>query len=141
GVADVLRHFGFDDPGGHRVDGNLPWRELDGECAGEGVDGAFARGVIGLAAATFLTRHRAQVDDLARALDDHVRHYGARHVEDAADVRLEHRAYVVVLERRELIVADDARVVHQDVDAAATIGHALHCNGARARIAHVDLFG
>ena len=49
-------------------------------------------------------------------------HDGARHVEHAGDVGVEHGRDVVVVERRERIVADDAGVVDQDVDAPGALG-------------------
>ena len=70
-----------------------------------------------------------------------MRHHRARHVEHAADIGVEHRAHVVVLERRKLIVADDAGVVDQDVDAPAAIGDALDRGGRRGRVAHVEALG
>jgi len=70
-----------------------------------------------------------------------VRNDGARNVEDAADIGIEHRLHVVVLERGELVVADDARIVDQDVDAAAAIRDTLHGGSAGRRVAHVDLVG
>src|SRR4030095_5358658 len=57
----------------------------------------------------------------------------------AAHVRIEHIAHVVVLERRELVVADDARVVDQDVDPTAALGDAVDGSSARGGIAYVDL--
>ena len=73
--------------------------------------------------------------------DDHVRHHGARHVEYAADIGVQHDLDVFVVHRRQLVVADDAGVVDQDVDAPAAIGDPLDRGGARLGIAHVDLLG
>ena len=50
--------------------------DLDGEGAGEGVDGAFAGGVIGLAAAALFAGHRTEIDDLAAPLRNHEGHDG-----------------------------------------------------------------
>ena len=68
-----------------------------------------------------------------------MRHHRARHVEDAADIGVEHHVDVVVVHRRQLVVADHSRVVDQDVDASGALGDALDRGSARLGIAHVDL--
>ena len=72
-----------------------------------------------------LSQHRAQVDDAARALGDHVPRHRAGDVEDAADVGVQHRADVLVLEHAQQVVAHDAGVVHQHVDAPAALDDVL----------------
>src|SRR5690349_17766880 len=138
-VADVARHLGVDHARRYRVDADLARRELHRERARERVHRALARRVVGLPAAALVAGHRAQVHDAPRALHHHVRHHGARDVEYAADVRVEHRRDVRIVEAGERVVADDSRVVPQNVDAPRAVCERLHSCGARGRIGDVDL--
>src|SRR5262245_18849571 len=72
--AHRARHFGFDDARGNSIDGDIAGREFDGQRFGKGVDGAFAGGVIGLAAPAFLAGYGTDIDDFAAALRNHVGH-------------------------------------------------------------------
>ena len=80
------------------------------------------------------------VDDLAGALHDHVRHYGARDVEHTADIGVEHQRDILVIHRRQLVVAYHSRVVHQNIDPAGAFGDPIDGGGASLAVAHVDLF-
>src|SRR5260221_10092022 len=87
-LAHVLRHFRLDHARRHRVDRDPARRELDRQRTGERIDGALARRVVGLAATALLARHGTQVDDLARALDDHLLRHRADDDEHATDIRV-----------------------------------------------------
>jgi hypothetical protein len=70
-----------------------------------------------------------------------VRDHRASDIEHAADVGVEDGADVVVVERRKLVVADDSRVVDQDVDPLGARRDALDRVGAGLCVADVDLLG
>ena len=78
---------------------------------------------------------------LARRWHDHVGCHRARHVEGAGDVGVEHVPQILVLEAGQQIVADDAGIVDQHVDAAAALGDRARRRRARRGVADVDLFG
>src|SRR5262249_44292330 len=84
-LAHVGGHVGLDHARRHTVHRDLARSKLDRERSRERLDRALARRVIRLPASALRTRHRADVDDLAAAVNDHVRDYGTRHVEHSAD--------------------------------------------------------
>ena len=70
---------------------------------------------------------------------DHVRHHGARDVEHATDVRIQHGADVLVAQQRQQVVAHDAGVVDQHVDAPAAGDDLLDRRCDRSGVRDVDL--
>src|SRR5438105_9991163 len=139
-VAHGLRHFGLDHTWRNAVDRDLARRQLDRKGAGERIDRALARRVVGLSAAALLARDRREVDDLAGTLNDHMRYRGARDVEYAADVGVQHQRDILVIHRRQLVVAYHPRVVHQDIDPAGTFGDPIDGRRASFAVPHIDLF-
>src|SRR5215471_13249082 len=138
-VADVLRHLGLDYARRDRVDGNVARRQLDRERARQCIDRALARRIVRLTASALVAGDRGKIDDLPGALRNHVRNHRPRHVEDAANIGVEHAAQVVVTHAGERNIADDPGVVHQHVDATRPFRHLLDRIRTRGAVADVDL--
>ncbi len=81
---------------------------------------------------------RAGGDDPPPAPALHVRHHRARQVERAVEVRREHAPPLGVVGRLDLVVGEDAGVVHQDVDRPEPLDDARVPRARRRGIADVE---
>ena len=108
---------------GVRGDAELP--EFLGERLGEPLQARLDRGVVGL---TAVAQGRAgrQRDDTAEPLLDHVLLAGLGHEERALEVHVHHGVPVGLGHPEDQVVAEDARVVDEDVGAPELVGDARH---------------
>ena len=122
---DVLGHAGERERG-DGVGLDVVLRALDREHAGE-ADEAHLRGaVVGLAEVAEDAGGRRGGDDAAVALLAHDHPGRLGDVERALQVHVEHRVHQVGLHVVERLVAQDARVVDDDVDRAVGVERGLH---------------
>src|SRR4051794_5297875 len=96
----------------------------------EGADRPLGRAVDAVAGARDAARHRADVDDVARALLEHDRQRGVRAVQKPEDVDLDHRAPLVGRRVDDRAEQHHAGVVDEDVE-AAELGVGALDEGAR----------
>ena len=75
-------------------------------------------GIIALAGIAGGAHHRGDLDDAAPALFHHAAQHGARQAEGGGEIDRDHLVPFLVLHAHEEIVAGDAGIVDQDVDAA-----------------------
>ena len=113
------------------VRADVPRPELARERLGEADDPGLRRGVVRLAPVAVHADDRADVDDRPRALLHHRPGHCATRVEDRAEVRVDHRAPVVVGHAREQAVASQAGVVDEHVDVAGLVDEPLRVFGRR----------
>ena len=100
---------------------------------------SFGSRVVGLTSLAFFAVDRADVDDAAPALFNHVGHHLLGHVEHGVQVGVHHGIPVVAGHFQEHAVLGDASVVDQHVNAAMLgfgFGEGLYCGIPIADVAH-----
>ena len=83
-------HVGIDDARCHRVDADIARRQLHRQGTGQGFDPALGSGIVALAFAGLLCRHRTDVDDATATLAQHARHHLLTAEHRADQVGLDH---------------------------------------------------
>jgi hypothetical protein len=125
GPQNILGH-----PGGRNrrygVDLDAVAGTLEREDPGQPGQACFGRAVVGLTEVAEKARGRARVDDAAVALLAHQTIGRLADVESSLEVDVDHRLNHGVVHLVEGLVAQDARVVDQDVDTAERIDRGLH---------------
>ena len=123
--------------GNDRVDRDRAARQLHRPRAREGDDARLRRGVVGLAEVAALACRRADDDDApAFALLAHLDRGGARAREGAAQVRVNDQVEVLVGHLPQHLVAQHARVGHDDVEPPEGLDRASDQRLRRSRVPH-----
>src|SRR5580765_2799033 len=134
-LRDHLGQLRLDVPGRDNVRTHVAAAELLRERFREADDPGLRRRVVRLAPVATHADDRRDVDDRSRAPLHHSALHGTARVEDRAEVRLDHRAPVVVAHACEDAVARQPCVVDEDVEVAGLLDEALRLFGLR----HVGL--
>ena len=113
------------------VRADVPRAELARERLREADDPGLRGRVVRLAPVAVHADDRADVDDRPAALLHHRPRHRAAGVEDRAQIRVDHRAPVVVRHAREQAVARQPRVVDEHVDVAGLVDEPLRVLGRR----------
>ena len=136
-LRQVGDHVRAGHAGGDRVHADVVAPKLAREAAGQAVDGEFAGRIAHAGGLAVDADHRAGVDDRAAALRLHNRRDGAAAVEHGRHVQIHdvfERGRVILVER---LARGNARVVHQNVDAAKGLGDLRHGGFHRGVIGQV----
>src|SRR2546427_3991762 len=115
------RHVGLDEARGHRIDLDIPVRELACRRLRETDDARLGRGVVGLARIAHGSGRRGHIDDAPALLPHHDFRARPRHQEHAAEVRVHHLVPVVILHAYQQLVSRDPRVVDQHIEASEAL--------------------
>ncbi len=110
-------HLGLDETGGHRVDGDVPARDLARQRLGEPDQPGLRGRVVGLTGVADDAGDARHVDDAAESLTQHGTERGAADVKRGGEIDGDHGIPVVVGEAHRQVVAGDPGVVDHDVDA------------------------
>ena len=131
--VDVFRHPGLGD-GRDAVRTHARPAQLHRNHVGEGPDARLRRSIVRLPVVALQAGNRGGVDDAAAAALHERRQAGPRHQHRAREVHRNDRVPLVARHLHKGLVAQDARVVDQNVDAAEGVERAL-------RDARSTLFG
>ena len=107
------------------VGGHVVARHVERHHLGEAHDAELGRRVVGLADVAHEPGRRRHVDDASPLLLAHVGRRGPGHREAALQVRVDDAVPLLLGHVEDHAVAQDARVVHHDVDAAEVIERGL----------------
>src|SRR5262250_486236 len=125
-LGEARRHVRLDQPRRHRVDEDVPVRELAGRRLGQPNHARLGRRVVDLAGIAHGPGSGGNVDDAAALLPHHGLGRRPGHQEHAAKVRVHDLIPVVVLHAHQELVARHAGIVDQHVDASEPLLGRLH---------------
>ena len=117
-LRDMVEHLRLDEAGGDGVDADAVGRKLLGKRRRERIDRALRRAVDALAGNGQHGADGGDVDDHAGLLLEHLERRLLRAVEIALDVDVKAAGQGILREHHEIAVIHDARVVHEDIEAA-----------------------
>lgn len=125
------RHLGFEEAGQNAVDTDIPCTVFLGETFGEADEPGFGSGVVGLARGAGEGGDGADLDDVTTPLLGHSSDRSLRTEEGPLETNVHHVVEVVLGHFEDRLVADDSRVVDEEINAFELSEPGFHLGGVR----------
>ena len=133
------RHVGLDETGRHAVHGDIAAAQFARQRTGHAGHAGLGGSVVGLARVARGAHHAGDADDAPVALLHHGLNGGTADTKHRLEIGVEHGVPVVVLHAHGQLVARDAGVVHQHMQAALALDDAVDQRLDRCGVGHVEV--